>query len=127
MGDVIQISKAEREILETERKLRAITIALEEIERDLAHLDLLESTLNQNIWWLKKSTTISVAAEYKKAKEDLIKVRNRKAFLATDYRNHIYAKTKTENALKQMQEVYLELTKIPQNNVIQVDFEKKHD
>lgn len=128
MGDVIKLARVEREIIETERKLRAIDIALLEIERDIAKIESLEFELIQNIFWLKHSDTVPVIDAYKKARADLYQASKRKQFIVTDFRNHTLARSKTEITLKKLKEEYLEYTSIQQNNVIQVDFfERKYD
>lgn len=127
MDNDFHVLKLERDILEIERKIRAIDFALNEIERDLAKLDLLESTLIENLFWLKHSKII-VAGDYKKAKSNLIDLHNRRAFLATDHKNNLKEKIKLQNTLEYRKDAYYYYANRRQNNVIFVDFiEKTYD
>lgn len=125
MDILSELEKAGIRIKDTQNGLEAIDSSLQSLEKEVAILTNLESTLTENMFFLTRRKTIAVASEFKKIREDLIKTSNRLAFLRIDREHHVKAKIQLEAILARFQDTFDNLVKISDNNVVRVDFRRK--
>jgi chromosome segregation ATPase len=120
----VELEKADRIIKDTEIKLNTIKSSLTVVDNELQQLILLETELEDNLKFLKKKNIIALAQEYKKAKEDLNKTKNRLAMLRIDSGNMKRALRDCEVFLQKAKESYVKLLK-GKDNVIRGKFGSK--
>jgi chromosome segregation ATPase len=122
----LELEKADRIVRDTEIKLRTIKTALDGIEGEIQQLTTLENELEENLKFLKKKNIIALAQEYRKAKEDLTKTKNRLAMLRIDSSNVGRALGDCQAYLQKAKEAYAKLLK-GNDNVIRGNFGRKSD
>jgi chromosome segregation ATPase len=122
----LELEKADRIVKDTEIKLRTIKVALDGIDAEIQQLNTLEAELEENLQFLKKKNIIALAQEYKKAKEDLTKTKNRLAMLRIDAANVGRAFGDCEAYLKKAKEAYAKLLK-GSDNVVRGNFGRRSD
>lgn len=122
------LNQAAQKLLEADMRLRTIKVQIDILEREIRLLISLEAQLEENIRWLKRRKVITVANEYRKAKEDLQKTLARCSMLkidkgnnmkSYDYAEKIYIQAKTEH------DIALDRVHNPRYNVIEVDFRRR--
>lgn len=74
-------------IKDAEARLKVFKTNLDTVEKEIGQLATLETTLEENIKFLRKKSIIALAVEYRKAKDDLNKTKNRLAFIRVDREN----------------------------------------
>lgn len=117
-----ELEKADRAIKDAEQRLRAVKNSLEAIEKEVDILSTLETQLEANVKFLKKKNIIALAAEYKKAREDLIKTKTRLGLIKTDREKIRNIYHEIELAIFKAKQSYDENIKESENNVIRGKF-----
>lgn len=128
MDKAEELNKASHVVLDAEVRLNAVSLQIQELDREIALLNSVEKHLIENINVLQRKRAIVVVTEYKKARMDLNTARARLAFLRIDRQNcgrileqceiaYIKAKASYEEAFDNLHD--------PPNNVIQGAFGKK--
>lgn len=117
-----ELEKADRAIKDAEQRLRAVKNSLEAIEKEVDILSTLETQLEANVKFLKKKNIIALAAEYKKAREDLIKTKTRLGLIKTDREKIRNIYHEIELAIFKAKQSYDESIKESENNVIRGKF-----
>lgn len=129
MDDVEKFNKASSHLLNIEIKLNQIAAEVNSVEKDIAALNALEITLEDNLRTMKSTEAIAIASEYKKAKEDLEKCKRRKTTLKEDceYFKLVlkHAEELHEKAKKLYEDAFRTLNE-ETNNVLEVDFGRKN-
>lgn len=92
------LSKLDRAIKDAEIRIRTFQTSIGALDKEIESLTQLESTLEENIKNLKAQRIIAIAQEYKKAKEELKKVKSRIVLLSND-REHYRANIKDASLL----------------------------
>ena len=121
----LELERADKALREASIRCDTIKVHLSHLEREIAEMIAVETTIEQNISILKNSSVIALVSEYKKAREDLTKAKNRLVFLRIDRNNHYHALTKAEKILHECKEKLVQLMTIPIGKVIQGNFGKK--
>lgn len=119
---------AEDMLLQAEVALNKFKIAIENIDREIGILTVVEGNLTANLNVLKRRDIIPLASLYAKTRIDLLTARNRRSILRIDRENHLKAQERAEKFLEQARERYqlaLKLLKFPDNNVIKVNFGRR--
>ena len=124
MGKQEEMVKLDRSIKDAEVKLRTFNLNNDTIQKEIEFLLNLESQLEDNIKYLKNIKIIALAAEYKKAKEDLKKTKNRISQLKIDIAVSEKATKEIKSFIEKSKEAYDKLTKPNENNVLHGKFGK---
>lgn len=119
-----ELEKAEIDLKETEHKIHKLKTTFKDVEDEISRLISAEAALVENIGYLKASGAAVMATEYRKAKEDLIRVRGRLGVIKIDKDNIARALTNGAAYLEKAKDA---LTKaiIGKNNVL--SFKRKKD
>lgn len=124
MAKSADLDKAERDIKDLEQRLFKFKSALKDVDEEIAKLGSLQTQLEENIDFLKKSGAAVMADQYKKAKEDLVRTRGRLSMIRIDRDNIGKAQADAESYLEKAKEV-LAKALMGQNNVL--SFKRKKD
>lgn len=116
-----ELDRLAHAIKDAEARLKVFKQNLDTVEKELAHLANVESQLQENIKFLRKKHIIALALEYRKAKDDLDKTKNRLAMIRIDRENIGRAHKEIEDFLTKHKANYAELLK-ESNNVIKGTF-----
>lgn len=122
MSKQTDLEKIDRNIKDCENRLKTFESNISTIQKEVDFLLNLENQLQMNIGILKTIKIVTLATEYKKAREDLKKTKIRLTQLKSD-------KTINEKAYKELcvileknKEAYDKLSKQGENNVLQGKF-----
>lgn len=117
-----ELDKLDCAIKDCEIKLKSVQSNIEQIDKEIDALRPRQAELEQNIEFHKKSNTVPLAQEYKKAKNELSKTKARLILITSD-------RKKSDEACKQIQQViekfkrdYSNLIATSENNVLRVLF-----
>lgn len=119
------VLKLEREIKDTEIRIRTVRTNIVTQDRDIASLLTLEKTLSDNVGCLKKKQIIAIAQEFKKAKEDLTRTKTRIASLNNNRDDLIRAEKEMVDSLNLLTKELEKVNKSLENNVVQGKFGRK--
>lgn len=125
-----QFNVAEDALLKAEIALKSLKIHIENLDREIGILTVVEGNLVANLNVLKKREIIPLAELYKKTRTDLRTARNRRSLVRVDRENHLKTLERAERSLMQARETYqlaFKRLKEPENNVIQVNFGRRDD
>lgn len=125
--DPINLDSAEREFKDATERFEALQMHTNKIESDIALLLLVKKNLEENISTLKSRQIITIAVEYKKAKEDLGKVYNNLTMLRINKNNLEHSTEQARKFLTERREIYLLALENHVSRVIEVDFGRKDD
>jgi chromosome segregation ATPase len=125
MSRQTDLDKMQQNIKDAENRLKTFGSNIDTIQKELDFLANLESQLEGNIAFLKKNKTVTLAQEYKKAKEDLKKTKTRLTQLKSDRMINEKAHKELETMLEKNREAYDKLAKANENNVLQGKFGRK--
>jgi hypothetical protein len=127
MNKPIDIYAAEREFKDANDRLDALQAHLYNIDNEVALLLHLKKSLQENISILKSRQIITVALEYRKAKEDLDKIYNKLTMLRINKNNLGHSVEQARKFLAERREQYLLAMEEQTPKVIEVDFGRKDD
>ena len=125
MSKIEELDKLDRAIKDAEISLKSIQNNIEKIDKEISVLDPRKNELEQNIEFHKKSNTIPLAHEYKKAKAELSKIKARLILLTADRKKAHNATIDIEIILDKYRTDHAELLKNSENNVLNVIFGAK--
>lgn len=126
MSRQTDLDKLDRNIKDTEIRLKTFEVNIGTIQKELDFLKNLEDQLETNISFLKKNKIVTLAQEYKKAKEDLKKTKIRLTQLKSDKMINEKAHKELGVMLEKNRETYDRLAQQQgQNNVLQGKFGRK--
>lgn len=119
------LTKIDRNIKDSEIRLKTFELNIETIQKEIDFLANLESQLESNITFLKKNKIIALASEFKKSKEDLKKTKIRLTQLKSDKTINEKAHKELSHMLQKNRELYDRLAQAGENNVLQGKFGRK--
>lgn len=120
-----ELTRIAQNIKDCENRLKTFSSNVETIQKEVDFLVNLESQLQANISILKKIKIVTLATEYKKAREDLKKTKIKLAQLKSDKTINEKAHKELEYLLQKNKEAYDKLSKQGENNVISGKFGRK--
>jgi hypothetical protein len=123
MGKKEDLAALEHIFIENEAKLRSINAHILSVSRDIDTMSQLEGNLIDNIKYLKKNKVITMADNYKKAKDDLAKTVVRVVSLMNDRENLRKAAKQCE---KEMEVAQIRTKELQKDNVLYGDFRRKN-
>lgn len=121
--DLLRVSQ---NIKDAENRLKNFSSNIDTIQKEIDFLSNLENQLESNLAYLKRIKIVTLAQEYKKAKEDFKKTKIKLTQLKSDKLINEKAHKELENMLEKNKEVYDKLVKQSnENNVLQGKFGRK--
>jgi chromosome segregation ATPase len=125
MSRQTDLEKIDRNIKDTEIRLKTFEVNISTIQKELDFLSKVESQLEENIAVLKTIKIITLATEFKKAKEDLKKTKTRLTQLKSDRMINEKAHKELGVMLEKNKGIYDKLAQQGDNNVLQGKFGRK--
>lgn len=126
MSKAEDLKKLDQGIKDYENRLKTFSSNIETIQKEIDFLLKLESQLEENVSYLKRIKIITLATEYKKAKEDLKKTKTKLTQLKSDRMINEKAHKELNVMIQKNKEVYDKLVKQSnENNVLQGKFGRK--
>lgn len=126
--DQENLNRASHVLLDAEVRLRTISVQIQQLDKEIAILTVVEANLQENIRVMKRKRVTVRVEDYKKARSDLNTARTRRAFLRVDRENSLKAERHAEMLYGKAKEEYdkaYDRLKNPPNNVLYVDFGRK--
>ena len=120
-----ELTRIAQNIKDCENRLKTFSSNVETIQKEVDFLLNLESQLETNISILKKIKIVTLATEYKKAREDLKKTKIKLTQLKSDKTINEKAHKELEYLLQKNKEAYDKLSKQGENNVLLGKFGRK--
>jgi predicted nucleic acid-binding Zn-ribbon protein len=118
VGRTDDLEKIEKDIKDTETRLKTLKTSMEALDLEIKKITTLEHVLIDNVKILKKQQVIAIAKEFGHAKDELKKVRARLVDLEND-RQHFYKVYKEiREILKSSQLQFSKMISESKNNVI---------
>lgn len=124
MGRQDELTRLDRNIKDCENRLKTFSSNIDTIQKELNFLVNLENQLEINISILKKIKIVTLATEYKKAREDLKKTKIKLTQLKSDKTINEKAHKELEYLLQKNKESYDKLSR-ENNNVFEGKFGRK--
>lgn len=125
MSRQTDLEKIDRNIKDAEIRLKTFDLNIGTIQKEIDFLSNVENQLQTNITFLKKHKIVTLAQEYKKAREDLKKTKIRLTQLKSDRTINEKAHKELGYMLEKNKEAYDKLAQINENNVLQGKFGRK--
>jgi len=125
VGKQDDIDKLDRAIKDAEIKLKSIQANIEQIDNEINALSPRKKELESNIEFHKRTSTIPIAQEYKKAKEELTKTNVRLTFITKGRIDASKAAKDVEDIIQKFKNDYHNLLKTGDNNVLRPKFGSK--
>ena len=124
MNKQIELERLDRAIKDS--NIRACTVKnnIDILDRDIANMDELEQTLEENIQVLKQQKIVAIAEEFKKAKEELAKTRVRLITLRNEREDYRKALNNVHQVIQQSLEAIEKIKRDGDNNVVRANFGK---
>jgi chromosome segregation ATPase len=127
MGKQDELKKLDLAIKDTENRLKSFDHNISTLQKEIEFLLNLEMQLSENIAYLKKIKIITLATEFKKAKEDLKKTKVRLVQLKSDRTINEKSHKELIAFLEKSKGAYDKLAQTSENNVLQGKFGRKRD
>ena len=122
MSRIVELDMLNRAIKDAEIRLGSVKSAVEQIDKEIASLTPRKEELERNLEFLKQSTTIPLAQEFKRTRAELSKTRIRLANITSD-------RTKANDAIIAITEIiakfkkdYEEMIIKSENNILRGSF-----
>lgn len=127
MNKIVELELAEQNLEQAQVKFEAIQQHILKIEQEITLLNHIELQIAENVSILKSRHIITLAVEFKKAREDLNKIRNNLSMLRINREAFSRTLEQTEKFLYEARQKYIELLKGQGTVVIQGKFGRKDD
>ena len=114
-----ELKNLDRIIRDADIRSRTLKASIELIDKELINIAELKNALEENVKCLKTNKVIALAAEYKKAKEDLKRVKFRVDALGKDKIHFISVLKEVEALSKQSTLSFNKIKNIGDSNVLQ--------
>lgn len=125
MSHTEDLKKLDRVVKDAEIRIRTLQTSIEAIEKELLNIIALKKTLEDNVACLKTNKVIAVATEYKKAKEELKRVKIRIEALTYDKNNFSNVLKNTEMLLNKTLADIEKMKNVGDSNVLRFKPGKK--
>lgn len=122
MSKIEELDKLDKAIRDAEISLKSIRISIEQTDNEINVLSTRKNELEQNIQFHKKSDTIPLAHEYKKAKAELSKTKARLILIVSDRKKAYQASKDIEQIIEKFKIDRSNLLKTSENNVLKPIF-----
>ena len=125
MSKQVELERLDRAIKDSNIRACTVKSNIEVLDRDIANMEELERTLEENLKVLKKQKVVAIAEQFKKAKEDLSKTRVRLITLKNEREDYRKALNNVNTVIKQSMEAIEKIKRDGDNNVLRANFGKK--
>lgn len=125
MSKQVELEKLDRAIKDGQIRLHTVKNNIDLLDREIQTLGELEVQLEENIKCLKQQNIVAMATEYKKAKEDLKKTRQRLILARNEREDFRKAMDNVNKVIKDSHDAIEALKKSGENNVLHGKFGKK--
>lgn len=120
-----ELEHADRSLKEILSQVESLKFHLRQLEDNIALLNGIKVSFNQNLSILKSDKIIPSMSEYQKIKNDLNAANNRLYVMRIDQNNHLVALERAEKMLLEYREKYVTLLNNQDAKVLRGDFGKK--
>lgn len=127
MNKIIDLDLATRDLKEAQDRFEAMQAHVFKVSNEIALLEHVEKNLLENISILKSRHIITVAVEYKKAKDDLNKVYTNLMMLKLNKNSLEHSAKQAAKFLDDCKERHAHNLRNQGSKVIEVDFGRKND
>jgi chromosome segregation ATPase len=117
-----ELDKLDKAIKNAEISLKSIKTTIEQLGKEIAILAPRKNELEQNLEFHKKAEIVPIAHEYKKAKSELSKTKNRLAMITSDQKKAMEACKDIEEIIAKFRSDYIKLIKTSENNILTPNF-----
>lgn len=117
-----ELDKLDRAAADAEIRLKSIQLNIEQIDKEIAVLNPRKDELEQSIEFHKRTGTIPIAHEYKKAKTEFSKTKARLILITSDRKKADDACKQIEKIIEKLKRDHMELLRTNENNVLRVLF-----
>ena len=121
-----EIEQADRELRIATERCTAIKVHMMHLEKEIFSLNLQRLHLEENLAILKDTRTIALVSEFKRSKEELMKIETRLSFLKLDKINHDKMLARADKLFQECRDRVLNLLSEPVGKVIQGKFGNKN-
>jgi hypothetical protein len=127
MDSPFDIEIAERALKDTTERYESLLAHVYGINNEITLLLHIKKTLEENISVLKDRQIITVAVEYKRAKDDLRKVYNNLSMLRINKNNLEHSVEQARKFMVECRQRYVHAIETQSCKIIEVDFGRKSD
>ena len=127
MNKLVDLNEAERDLKEAQDRQDALSAHVSKVGNEIALVEHVIKNLQENISILKSRQIITIAVEYKKAKDDLEKLRNNLTMLKINKNSLEHSTSQAGKFLAECRERYAVTLKNQGSRVIEVDFGRNDD
>lgn len=127
MSKQIELEKLDRAIKDSQIRLHTVKSNMDILGREIATLGAVEQELEANVSVLKQEKIIASASEYKKAKEDLKKTKNRLIMARNEREDFKKSMDNVNKVIIDSQQAIDKIKKSGENNVVLGNFGKKEN
>jgi chromosome segregation ATPase len=125
MSKQVELEKHDRAIKDANVRSSTVKMNMEILDREIASLDQAELDLEENISVLKQQKIVAMADQYKKAKEELKKVRTRLIASKNEREDYRKALDHVNQVIQQSVDAIEKIKRDGDNNVLHANFGKK--
>lgn len=118
MNKIEELDKLSRALADAQIRLKSIQTHVEQIDKEISVLSPRKLELEQNIEFHKKPRSVPLAQEYRKAKTELIKVKNRLALIISDRIKAIQACDDVTTIIDKFKRDHQKLLETSENNIV---------
>lgn len=127
MGKQDDLIKGDRQIKDGESQIKKFQNEVNAFNKEIERLTVLEEMLTANLKFLKKKNIVALAAEFKKAAEDLKTTKARIKILTGDRDNSTNGGKRVAKAIEKIKEDQAKLIRSMENNVVQGKFRGRNN
>lgn len=127
MNKIIDLDVASIELHDATNRYEAMQAHVHKVDGEIAMLVHVQKNLEANISVLKSRQIITVAVEYRKAREDLGKVHNNLTMLKLNKNSLEHSTEQARKFVVECRERYQAALSVQGERVIEVDFRRKDD
>jgi predicted nucleic acid-binding Zn-ribbon protein len=127
MNKVIDLDLATRDLKEAQDRFESLQAHVFKVGNEIALLEHIEKNLLENISVLKSRHIITVAVEYKRAKDDLSKIYSNMLMLKLNKNSLEHSTKQASKFLDECRERHANIMFSQGARVIEVDFGRKND
>lgn len=127
MNKIVDLDISERDLKDATDRFEALQSHVFKTANEIALVEHVRKNLEENISILKARHIITVAVEYRKAKEDLVKLLNNLTMLKLNKNGLEHSTAQARKYMEDCREKYLQVLSVQGSRVIEVDFGRKDD
>jgi FMN phosphatase YigB (HAD superfamily) len=125
MSKQVELEKLDRAIKDGQIRVNTVQTNIDLLDRDIVALEKVEELLIENVKCLKDKSTIAMASEYKKAKEELAQAKQKLIIRSNEREDFRKALNHVKQSIQESQEAIEKIKKNGENNVLHGNFGKK--